>query len=126
MINSVVITGNLGKDPELTTSEGGTVITRFSIAVNEIRGKGNEKKTKTHWIDCVAFGPIAEATSTYVGKGSKVTVQGRLNQRKWENESGQMFNRLVVIVEKIAFMTKASVDSNNSEVEDDYEEATAA
>jgi single-strand DNA-binding protein len=109
MINSVVVAGNMGKDAELITSEGGINVTRFSIAVNEIRGKGDEKKTTTHWIDCVAFGTTAEAISKFTSKGSKITVQGRLNQRKWESQEGQILSRIVVVVDRVEFMSRAAL-----------------
>ena len=105
MINTVTVAGYLGDKPKTVELENKLVITKFSIAVNEVRGKGADRKELTHWIDCTAFGILASTIDKYLTKGSKVTVAGKLNQQKWESE-GKKMSRLVVIVDNIAFMSK--------------------
>ncbi len=116
MINTVTVAGYLGNDPKTVVLESKLVITKFSIAVNEVRGKGADRKELTHWIDCTAFGILASTIDKFLTKGSKVTVAGKLNQQKWESE-GKKMSRLVVIVENIAFMSKAAEESTSTEEE---------
>lgn len=123
MINSVIITGHLGDNPKAIALESGLTIANFSVAVNEVRGKGKDRKDFTHWIDCTAFGILAETVSKLLSKGSKVTVAGRLNQQKWESADGKKMSKLVVIIDNIAFMSQKSAASEPEMV---TEEAAAA
>ena len=105
-INSVVISGNLGADPELRSSAGGTPILSLRIAVNERRkDQSGEWTDYTNWVDAVMFGTRAEKVSRYLSKGSKVSVSGRLHYSSWEKE-GQRRSKLEVVVDEIEFMSR--------------------
>lgn len=89
-LNKVMIIGNLGNDPEIKYSNTGTAIATFNIATTENRrdSEGNWEE-KTEWHRVVMFGKQAEVCKDYLHKGSKVYVEGRLQTRSWEDQSGQ-------------------------------------
>ncbi len=91
-VNKVILVGNLGKDPEVRTTQDGAKIVNFTLATSETwndRASG-ERKEKTEWHRVVIFnenaGTIAEK---YLRKGRKVYVEGALQTRKWTDQSGQ-------------------------------------
>ncbi|MCC6720505.1 MAG: single-stranded DNA-binding protein [Acetobacteraceae bacterium] len=91
-VNKVILIGNLGKDPEVRTSQDGSKIVSFSLATSETwndRASG-ERKERTEWHRVVVFNDrIGEVVEKYVRKGSKVYVEGSLQTRKWTDQSGQ-------------------------------------
>ncbi len=90
-VNKMICIGNLGKDPEVRYSEGGSAMANFSIAVSESwkDKQTGEKMEKTEWIRIVAFGKLAEIIGKYLKKGSKVYIEGKLQTRKWQGNDGQ-------------------------------------
>jgi single-strand DNA-binding protein len=94
--NLVILVGNLGSDPEVRTAENGTKIVTLSIATSERwTDKNNgEKKEKVEWHRVVVFGSrendgLAGIAEKYLRKGSKVYLEGKLQTRKWQDQSGQ-------------------------------------
>ena len=81
---TVVIMGNLGRDPETRFTANGDAICNFSVAVSE---KYKEKESVT-WFRCVAFGKVAEIAQKYLAKGSQCLVQGRLNEERYTDKAG--------------------------------------
>lgn len=77
--------GYLGKDPEISSTQSGTVVARFPLATTET--VKNEKRTEWHNIVC--FGPLAEICSQYLTKGSLVYFEGRIQSRSWDDKSGE-------------------------------------
>nr|WP_314638704.1 single-stranded DNA-binding protein [uncultured Olsenella sp.] len=101
-INKVVISGNLGRDPELRATRGGSQVCSFSVCVNTRQKQGDEWVDKANWVDVTFFGNRAERLGEYLSKGSHVTVAGRLSQSTWER-NGQRRSKLEVIGEDIDF-----------------------
>ena len=91
-VNKVILIGNLGKDPEVRTTQDGTKIVQFNLATSENwtdRASG-ERKERTEWHRVVVFNErIADVVEKYVRKGRKVYVEGALQTRKWTDQSGQ-------------------------------------
>ena len=79
-INSVSISGNLGRDPELRVTPTGTSVLSLSVAVNDrVRDQQTgEWRDRANWVDVVVFGSRADAIAPFLAKGSKVAVSGRL------------------------------------------------
>lgn len=106
-INSVCLSGNLGRDPELrNTAAGGNLLT-FSIAVND-RVKDSstgEWKDYTNWVDVVVFGNRAESLSRILTKGMKVTINGKLRYSSWEKD-GQTRSKIEVIANDVDIMQR--------------------
>ena len=107
-INRVNISGNLTRDPELRNTAGGTAILSLGVAVNDRRKnpQTGEWEDYTNFVDCVMFGSRAEAVSRFLGKGSKVAIEGKLRYSSWERD-GQRRSKLEVIVDEIEFMSRS-------------------
>ena len=91
-VNKVILVGNVGKDPEVRTTQDGSKIVNFSLATSETwndRASG-ERKERTEWHRVVVFNDrIGDVVEKYVRKGSKLYVEGSLQTRKWTDQSGQ-------------------------------------
>ena len=90
-INKVILIGNLGQDPEIRYTSGGMAIATLSLATSESwRDKQTgEQKERTEWHRVVLVGKLAEVAGQYLKKGSQVYVEGKLQTRKWRDQSGQ-------------------------------------
>ena len=90
-INKVILVGNLGKDPEIRYSANGAAIANCTLATTESWKDRNtgEKQEKTEWHRVVFFSRLAEIVGEYLKKGSQIYVEGRLQTRKWQDQSGQ-------------------------------------
>lgn len=87
--NKCIIAGNLGRDPELKMTQGGTPLLRFSLAVTKIwKDKSGEKKEKTTWINCTIWGKMAEVGEKIMRKGSSVLVEGELDINEYTDKDG--------------------------------------
>jgi len=90
-INKVILVGNLGKDPESRTFQNGGKVVSFSVATSENwkdRTSG-ERKEKTEWHNVSIFSEgLARVAEQYLKKGSKVYLEGQLETRKWQDQSG--------------------------------------
>lgn len=90
-LNQVQLIGNLGRDPESRRLNNGSQVVSFSLATAETwRDKSSgERKEKTEWHNVVVFNEnIAKVVEQYCKKGSKVYIQGKLQTRKWQDQSG--------------------------------------
>lgn len=89
-INKVILVGNLGSKPELKYTSDGRAIANLSIATSESWTDKNtgQKVDKTEWHRVCLFGKLAEIAGQYLDKGSKVYVEGKLQTRKWQDQSG--------------------------------------
>lgn len=90
-INKVILIGNLGNDPDARATTQGTTVTNLSVATDE---SYKDKQTgqmvpKTEWHRVVMFNRLAEIARDYLKKGSKVYIEGKLQTRKWQDQSGQ-------------------------------------
>jgi single-strand DNA-binding protein len=89
-LNKVMLIGNLGKDPEVRAIPSGVKVANFSIATSEnYTGKDGNKVEKTEWHNIVMWRGLAEVAEKYLKKGSQVFVEGRLQTRSWDDQSGQ-------------------------------------
>jgi single-strand DNA-binding protein len=90
-INKVILVGNLGAKPEVKYASNGNAISNLSVATSEswTDKSTGQKQEKTEWHRVSLFGKIAEIAGQYLDKGSKVYVEGKLQTRKWQDQSGQ-------------------------------------
>ncbi|GGC02710.1 single-stranded DNA-binding protein [Marivita lacus] len=91
-VNKVIIVGNLGRDPEVRTFQNGGKVCNLRIATSENWKDRNtgEKKERTEWHSVAIFSePLARIAEQYLKKGSKVYIEGQLETRKWQDQSGQ-------------------------------------
>ena len=90
-VNKVILIGNLGQDPEVRYMPSGGAVTNITLATSETwRDKQTgEQKERTEWHRVVFMGKLAEVAGEYLKKGSQVYVEGKLQTRKWQDQSGQ-------------------------------------
>jgi single-strand DNA-binding protein len=91
-VNKVILVGNLGRDPEIRSTQDGTRVANFTMATSENwRDKNTgERREKTEWHRIVIFNErLVEVAEKYLHKGSKVYIEGQLQTRKWTDQSGQ-------------------------------------
>ena len=90
-VNKVILIGNLGQDPEVRYMPNGNAVANVTVATSESWKDKNSGETqeRTEWHRVVFFGRLAEIVGEYLKKGSKVYVEGRLQTRKWQDQSGQ-------------------------------------
>ncbi len=106
--NKVLLIGNLTKDPELRYTPQGTAVVNLRLAVNRrFRDKNQELKEETCFVTAVVWNKQAETCNQYLHKGSPLLIEGRLQSRSWEDNSGQKRNVLEVRAERVQFLGTA-------------------
>ena len=101
-VNKAILIGNLGRDPEMRYTPNGTAVTRFSIATSErFRDKSGEMQERTTWHLIVAWGRQAEVAKEYLSKGSPVYIEGRIDNRSYEDNDGNTRYVSEVIVQRM-------------------------
>lgn len=91
-VNKVILIGNVGRDPEIRSTQNGKELANLSIATSESWKDRNtgERKEKTEWHRVVVFNEgLVNVIKNYINKGSKLYIEGQLQTRKWQDQSGQ-------------------------------------
>lgn len=109
-MNRCYVSGNLTRDGELRTTQGGTEILTFGIAVNDRKRDPNsgEWVEVPNFFDCAVFGKRAESLSRILHKGMKCAIEGKLRWSQWQDKSGQKRSKVEIIVDEIEFMSRQS------------------
>ena len=105
-INRVILTGNLTRDPELKATNSGMSICALRIATNT-RKKNNqtgEWEEKPNYVSVTIFGRQGENAAQYLSKGRPVAIDGRLEWREWQSQSGEKREALEVIADNVQFL----------------------
>lgn len=103
-MNVVVLVGNLTESPQLRSTAGGTVA-NLRLAVNRhYKTQAGEKREETCFLTVVVWGKQAEQCGEYLGKGSSVLIEGRLQTRDWEAKDGQRRSTVEVVAERVQFL----------------------
>ena len=103
--NKVLLMGNLTKDPELRYTPGGVAVANLRLAVNrKYRTKDQELKEEVCFITAVVWNKQAETCNQYLHKGSSLFVEGRLQSRSWEDNTGAKRSVIEVRAERVQFM----------------------
>lgn len=101
-INTVVLAGRTTKDPEIKVTPSGTTVLSFSLAVNDTKKNAQGEWEETaDFFDCKVFGKRAESLAQYITKGSKLTINGRLHQNRWQAQDGTNRSSVSIIVQDI-------------------------
>lgn len=88
-MNKAILSGTLGKDPEVRTITSGKKVANFSLATNETRkDKNGEKVQETEWHNIVVWGTAAEIAEKYLKKGSKALIEGKIKNKSYEDKDG--------------------------------------
>lgn len=104
-VNKWIGIGNLGKDPEMRFMPDGKAVCNFSIAITEkYKDKSGEAKETTEWVNIALFGRLAEIGGEYLGKGSKVFIEGKMKTEKYSKDGVDRYSTKI-IGEKMEMLT---------------------
>src|SRR6056300_630498 len=108
-VNKVILIGNLGRDPEVRYLESGVLVARFSIATSDSYSDKNsgEKKEVTDWHNIVLWRGLAKVAESYLKKGMKVYVEGKLKTRTWQDENNQTRYSTEVVADQMTMLSRA-------------------
>lgn len=108
-LNKALIIGNLTRDPETRTTPSGQTVCNFGIATNR-RWKdatSGEMKDQVEFHNIVAWGRLAETCGQYLKKGSRTYIEGRLQTRSWEDQTGTKKSRTEIVAEQMIMLDRA-------------------
>lgn len=113
-VNKVILLGNVGKDPEIRSTGGGTMVANFTLATTDrAKDQSGNWQDRTEWHNLVAFTRLAEIVRDYVKKGSKLYIEGKIQTRSWDDkESGQKRYRTEIIVNDLSLLSGRDDSSN--------------
>jgi len=112
-VNKIILVGYLGKDPEQRFTQSGRPVTSFTLATSE-RWKvdDGEREQRTEWFNVVVWNRLDEICKTYLGKGSRVYLEGRLQSRSYETENGKQ--RTLEVVASVVKMLDSAKNENST------------
>jgi len=105
-VNKVILLGNLGKDPEVSYTQGGTARCRFSLATGETyTDNAGNRQDKTEWHNIVVWGKQGENVGKFLKKGRQVYIEGKIQTRSWDDEkSGQKKYMTEINAQRVVFL----------------------
>ncbi len=104
-LNKVMIIGYLGRDPEMRYTPSGRPVTSFSVATSRTwTSAEGERREETEWFNVVAWGTLAEICKTHLTKNQQVYVEGRLQTRGWEDETGKKHFRTELVANEMILL----------------------
>ena len=114
MINRVVLVGRLTRDPELRRTGNGTAVTSFTLAIDNRLKDANGQYT-TSFIPCVVWNQQAENCVRFIHKGSLVGIEGRLNQRTYQNKEGNNVQVIEVMCDSVQYLESKKQEESPKE-----------
>jgi single-strand DNA-binding protein len=106
MLNKAMLIGNLGADPELRYTQSGVAVASLRIATSRRwKDKEGQQQEQTEWHNIVAWDRLGEICNEYLHKGSKIYVEGRLQTRKWQDQSGNDRYTTEIVASDVQFLT---------------------
>ena len=121
-VNRVTLIGNLGKDPDLRYTPAGQPVTKFPIATSERwKDKDGQFQQRTDWHNIVAWGRQAEVCKEYLKKGSPVYVEGRIQNRSYDDKDGNRKYITEIIANRIQMLGKKGEEASVEEVASESE-----
>lgn len=115
-LNKAMVIGNLTRDPEQRTTPNGATVCSFGVATTR-RWKdqaSGAQKEDTQFHNIVAWGKLAETCGQYLHKGSKVYIEGRIQYRQWEDQSGAKRNRTEIVADQMIMLDKKGAADTGS------------
>lgn len=123
-VNRVTLVGNLGADPELRYTQSGQAVCDLRLATNRRwTDRDGKARDETEWHRVVCWGKQAESCTEYLGKGSQVYVEGRLQTRKWEDRDGQQRYTTEVVAQAVQFLDRKGERQRSNEREPEQHDA---
>lgn len=113
-VNKVILIGNLGRDPEVTTLEGGVTVAKFPLATTEsYKDREGVRHDQTEWHNIVAWRQLADVCGKFLHKGSLVYVEGKLKTTSWTDKDNNKRYRTDIVADTISMLDKRSDNPNN-------------
>jgi single-strand DNA-binding protein len=110
-LNKVLLIGNLGCDPEMRYTPSGRPVTSFSLSTpRSWTSADGERREETEWFNVVAWGSLAEICKQHLNKGQQVYIEGRLQTRGWEDETGKKHFRTEVVANEMIMLGNRRFD----------------
>ena len=114
MVNKVILIGNLGADPEVRYTQNGSAVANFTVATSEVwKKQDGSKEEQTEWHRVVAFARLGEICGEYLGKGSKVYIEGRLQTRKWQDRDGHDRYTTEIVAREMKMLSPRGANAGN-------------
>ena len=117
-LNSILLEGNLVRDPEISYTSKGTPVCNFSIACNRYFKQGEELEQEVSYFDVTSWAHLAEVCSEYLKKGRGVRVVGRLKQDRWNDAEGNGRSKVCVVAEHVEFKPERKKEEEESKEEE--------
>ncbi len=116
-LNKVLLIGNLTRDPELRSTSSGQSVSNFGLATNRVWKNPNsgERKEAVEFHNIVMWGRLAEISGQYLRKGSKIFVEGRLQTRSWQDQSGNKRYMTEIVAENMQMLDRKPQSGGQSE-----------
>lgn len=115
-LNSIILEGNLTKDPDFKKTPKGTPVCRFTVASNRYYKSENGREKEVGYFEVEVWSRLAETCGEYLNKGRGVRVVGRIRQDRWTGTDGTLNSRIRIIGEHVEFQNRPqSAASNNQE-----------
>ncbi|MDA3950403.1 MAG: single-stranded DNA-binding protein [Spirochaeta sp.] len=122
-LNSILMEGNLTRDPVLSTTPSGTLVCNFSMGSHHLYRKDEEQRKETSFFDVEVWSRLGENCAEYLRKGRGVRVVGRLKQDRWRNGEGQPRSKIKIVAEHVEFRPmKKQAEGNPEDVETDAQD----
>jgi single-strand DNA-binding protein len=127
-VNKVILIGNLGRDPEMRTTPQGTTLARFSVATTTSwKDASGARQDRTEWHDVVAWDKLAQICGEYLHKGKMVYVEGSLQTRSWEDQTGQKRYKTEIKANNVVMLSPRDASRSGArEAESEVAEQPAA
>jgi len=110
-LNSILLEGNLVRDPEISYTPKGTPVCNFSVACNRYYKQGEELEEEVSYFDVTVWNRLAEVCKEYLAKGRGVRVVGRLKQDRWEDPEGKTRSKVHIVAEHVEFKPRPAEKS---------------
>ena len=108
-VNKIILIGNLGADPEVRSTGSGTPVANFRLATSEtFKNREGQRETRTEWHRVVTFGRLAEICGQYLKKGKQIYIEGRIQTREWEDQTGNKRWTTEIVANQMQMLGRAS------------------
>jgi single-strand DNA-binding protein len=126
-VNKVILVGNLGKDPDLRYTAGGTAVCTFSLATSErYKDRDGQQQEKTEWHNIVAWRQLAEICGKYLTKGKQVYIEGKIQTRSYDDRDGNKRYITEIVADQMQMLGRPGDENNAGQRREPRQERAAA
>ena len=118
--NLAILEGRLVGDPEIRYTQNGTALCKFSIANNNDYYKDEELQKQVSFVDVTTWAKLAEQCNEYLKKGSRIIVNGRLKQDRWQDDNGGNRSKIIIVGNQVQFLDLKNGDGEQTPEDELY------